>query len=220
MLLFVLLFLAQVHCWSTQTRFRSLYVHGFRVPEAAKTEKEATRYCVVWRMLHLYSRSGQLFHAIIKLLLLVLRLAVLFRPDQLVHLTLSRASSSVTLNLCTSFLTTNMNVFCGLPLLLLSHSCIFSILWPVYPLSLPCLPTVAQFPPLTCCCKPGLKPIQCGNVILYDPHCPLFYTLTGTTLSIYPGLGLALGVHSLVCSKASIERSRTRHYIKLEKDAL
>lgn len=113
-----------------------------------------------------------------------------------------------------------MNVFCGLPLLLLSHSCIFSILWPVCPLSLPCLPTVAQFPPLTCCCKPGLKPIQCGNVIPYDPHWPLFYTLTGTTLPIYPGLGLALGVHSLMCSKAAIERSRTRHYIKLEKDAL
>lgn len=44
--------------------------------------------------------------------------------------------------------------------------------------------------------------------------------LAGTTLPIYPGLGLALGVHSLVCSKAAIERSRTRHYIKLEKDAL
>lgn len=101
-------------------------------------------------MLHLYSSSGQLFHAIIRLLLLVLLLAVLFRPAQLSHLTLSLASSSVTLNLCTSFLTTNMNVCCGPPRFLLSHSCIFSILWPVYPLSLPCLPTVAQFPPLTC----------------------------------------------------------------------
>lgn len=97
-------------------------------------------------MLHLYSSSGQLFHAIIRLLLLVLLLAVLFRPAQLSHLTLSLASSSVTLNLCTSFLT----VCCGPPRFLLSHSCIFSILWPVYPLSLPCLPTVAQFPPLTC----------------------------------------------------------------------
>lgn len=101
-------------------------------------------------MLHLYSSPGQLFHAIIRLLLLVLLLAVLFRPAQLSHLTLSLASSSVTRNLCTSFLTTNMNVCCGPPRFLLSHSCIFSILWPVYPLSLPCLPTVAQFPPLTC----------------------------------------------------------------------
>lgn len=104
-------------------------------------------------MLHLYSSSGQLFHAIIRLLLLVLLLAVLFRPAQLSHLTLSLASSSVTLNLCTSFLTTNMNVCCGPPRFLLSHRTaqyLFSILWPVYPLSLPCLPTVAQFPPLTC----------------------------------------------------------------------
>lgn len=61
-------------------------------------------------------------------------------PQEIVycHLTFSLASSSATSTLSMSSLTTYMNLLCNLPLFLQHGNSIFSILGPIYPLSLHC----------------------------------------------------------------------------------